>query len=339
MRSIPENTVAGTNIGAPVAADDPDNDSLTYTLEGTDADSFAIDAGTGQLLTSADLDRETKSTYMVVVKAEDPDGLSATINVEITVTDVDENQVPEFQFSTLQREVAENTAAETDIGDPVAATDGDNDSLTYTLGGADASDFDIDEDTGQLETKSALDFENKDTYTVTVTADDGNGGTASTTVTIMVINVDEDGVVDLSAAQASIGTAITASVSDPDGGISGETWQWSSAAAADGSYTNISGATAASYTPVDADGGMFLRATVNYTDDHGAGKSAMSSAVMVPAAPTGEETLLERYDADDSGAIEKAEMIKAINDYLFGTGADAITKAEMIEVINLYLFG
>jgi hypothetical protein len=325
------------NIGTPVEADDPDEDSLTYTLEGTDAASFGIDVDTGQLLTKADLDREAKSTYMVVVKAEDPDGLSATISVEITVTDVDENQVPEFAFPTAQREVAENTAADADIGTPVAATDGDSDDLTYALGGADMADFDIDTATGQLKTKSALDYETKDTYTVTVTADDGNDGHADATVTIMVTNVDEDGEVELSSAQASVGTAVTATLSDPDGTVSGEAWQWERAATVDGTYEDISGATVASYTPVDADADMYLRATVNYTDGHGAGKSAMSSAVMVPAAADG--TLLERYDTDNSGSIDKAEMIQAINDYLYGSGASAISKEEMIEVINLYLFG
>ena len=185
-------------------------------------------------------------------------------------------------------------------------------------------------------TLAALDYEAKSTYTVTVTAQDGNGGHADATVTIEVTNEEEDGVVDLSSAQASVGTAITASLSDPDGMESGEAWQWAKAATVDGNYADISSATAASYTPVDADAGIYLRATVSYTDGHGAGKSAMSSAIMVPA--TG-GTLLERYDADSSGAIDKPEMIQAINDYLFGSGASAISKEDMIEVINLYLFG
>ena len=37
--------------------------------------------------------------------------------------------------------------------------------------------------------------------------------------------------------------------------------------------------------------------------------------------------------------IDKAEVIAAINDYLFGEGDQAIGKAEVIELINLYLFG
>ena len=45
------------------------------------------------------------------------------------------------------------------------------------------------------------------------------------------------------------------------------------------------------------------------------------------------------YDDDGDGAIEKNEVIAAINDYLFGEGDEAISKAAVIELINLYLFG
>ena len=87
-RSIAENTAANTNIGDPVAATDPNGDTLTYTLGGTNAASFGIVGSTGQLLTSAALDFETKSTYSVEVTATDLGGLSDTIDVTINVTDV-----------------------------------------------------------------------------------------------------------------------------------------------------------------------------------------------------------------------------------------------------------
>ena len=42
-RSIAENTASGEDIGAAVVATDPDaDDTLTYTLGGTDVDSFSI---------------------------------------------------------------------------------------------------------------------------------------------------------------------------------------------------------------------------------------------------------------------------------------------------------
>ena len=46
-RTVAENTPAGEHIGTPIAATDADNDTLTYTLGGTDAASFGIDATTG----------------------------------------------------------------------------------------------------------------------------------------------------------------------------------------------------------------------------------------------------------------------------------------------------
>ena len=59
-------------------------------------------------------------------------------------------------------------------------------------------------------------------------------------------------------------------------------------------------------------------------------------------APSNEakaEDLVGRYDADGDNMIDKAEVIAAINDYLFGEGDEAISKADVIELINLYLFG
>ena len=90
-RSIPEGQSSGRPIGATVTATDLNpGDSLTYTLEGTDAASFSIHSRTGQLRTSAPLDQGTKSTYTVTVRATDRDGLSDTITVTITVTEAEE---------------------------------------------------------------------------------------------------------------------------------------------------------------------------------------------------------------------------------------------------------
>ena len=147
-RTVAENTAAATNIGTLIAATDADNDTLTYTLSGTDASAFDIDSSTGQLKTKAALDYETKSTYTVTITVSDG-SLTDTITVTINVTDINEvvtvdppttpdplttNTAPEFlEGDSTTRVVLENTAAGTNIGNPVNATDTTGDLLAYTL--------------------------------------------------------------------------------------------------------------------------------------------------------------------------------------------------------------
>ena len=54
-----ENTPAGEDIGEPVAATDPNNDTLTYSLDVPSRATFNMVATTGQLQTKAALDYET----------------------------------------------------------------------------------------------------------------------------------------------------------------------------------------------------------------------------------------------------------------------------------------
>ncbi len=58
----------------------------------------------------------------------------------------------------------------------------------------------------------------------------------------------------------------------------------------------------------------------------------------LPFCPSG-DPLITRYDDNRNGTIERSEVIKAINDYLFGEGDQTISRADVIMLINLYLFG
>ena len=196
-----------------------------------------------------DLDHEAEGRngmYEVVLKVTDDSDLVDTITVAITVTDRNEapstpmegtgeapapaNNAPAFAATEDgMRSVAENTAAGENIGDPVEATDDDaGDTLTYTLGGADMASFDIEDTTGQLMTKAALDYEapaDADTdnaYEVTVTASDGNtAADATIAVTITVTDMgladsydaNEDGMID--------GTEVLNAVEDYFNDVSG----------------------------------------------------------------------------------------------------------------------
>ncbi len=193
-REVAENTGSGVNIGSAVGATDADDDDLTYTLGGTDATSFSINSTNGQLRTSGALDYESKKSYSVEITVSDGK-LTDEIAVTINVSDVDENRAPVFtDGETTSREVAENTGSGVNIGDAVSATDVDDDDLTYTLGGTDASSFSIVSTSGQLQTKAALDYEVKNSYSVTITVADGNGKSDTIDVTIKVTDVAENSI-------------------------------------------------------------------------------------------------------------------------------------------------
>ena len=162
--------------------------------------------------------------YLKVMVTYNDDHAQGIELSKVTSAAVTSNSLPAFATETATREVAENTAADTNIGAPVTATDADTgDTLTYALGGADAASFAIDTATGQIKTKAALDYEmprgqaksdtNTNAYKVTVTATDGKES-ASIEVTINATDVDEstplqryageDGVLQLEEVYAAI---------------------------------------------------------------------------------------------------------------------------------------
>ena len=266
--NAPSTTFVGDHLPLPMDPDDPTGMGLKYTLEGKDTAFFELfmvdptpddpdnddERATTQIRVKLhdmghDLDHEDEDrngVYEVVLKVTDGSDLEDTITVTIMVTDRNEapsvpveasddapttpaNNAPEFAAETDTREVAENTATGMPIGDPVMATDDDaGDTLTYALGGADMASFDIDDTTGQLMTKAALDYEapaDADTdnaYEVAVTASDGNtADDATIAVTITVTDMgladsydaNEDGMID--------GTEVLNAVEDYFNDVSG----------------------------------------------------------------------------------------------------------------------
>ena len=208
-----------------------------------------------------------------------------------------DNNAPVFASEMDSRSVAENSAANTNVGVPVTATDPDSDTLTYSLSGMDAASFAIGSATGQITVASgtSLDYESSTkSYTVTVSVSDGEDAAGNAdatvddtiTVTINVTDVDEAGAVALSPAQPVVGTEITATLKDEDATVSNTVWQWARSSDGMSNWGDIDSATSASYTPVDADLNQYLRATATYDDTHSTGKSAQAVSVnQVQAAP------------------------------------------------------
>ena len=124
----------------------------------------------------------TDTDYTVNLRVEsDATSETDTGSVVIRVADVPApvvNTPPEFSLSSyIFSDVA--IAVNTVVG-TVAAIDADNDTLSYSLTGTDASKFDIDSD-GEITAAEALNYDK--TYNITVVADDSTD-TASVGVTI-----------------------------------------------------------------------------------------------------------------------------------------------------------
>ena len=197
------------------------------------------------------------------------------------------NDPPQFASDSETREIAEDAGGGTHVGPPVVATDPNGNEITYSASGS--THFSVDTNTGQIsvEEGAGLDHETTPSHTLTVTATDSHGDAAETTVMVNVINVEEPGTVTLSHDELRAGAVITATLTDPDGSVSGETWQWSR------SDQPIGGATSNSYAATAADVGHALTAVVQYDDGHGPGKSAQATTASqvgndAPAFPSGD---------------------------------------------------
>ena len=248
-----------------------------------EVDLFPYDAGTEEG-TEFSLNNQATSPQGVIASIKGMGKFSNVRMARLTFTRQSFNTAPSFT-SDSSFEVDENrTAAAT-----VVAEDPDSgDEVTYAItAAADASEFEIGETTGVLTFKTPPNYERpadvastdplydagNNEYIVTVTATGGTADramTAEQTITVTVGNLEEAGTVSFSR----VGAEIRAELSDPDGGVSGASWQWARSSNGHRGWVNIDGATSASYTPSGDDEEMYLRARVSYEDGQGSGKQA-----------------------------------------------------------------
>ena len=125
--------------------------------------------------------------------------------------------------------------------------------------------------------ENPIDANSDSVYKVTLVARDSAGAEDERDLTVFVENIEEAGEVTLSTDQPLIGQAVTATVSDPDNGVTVVTWRWERATSTSATWEPIPGATSDTYVPwkksdddaesVKDDDSMFLRAIATYIDE------------------------------------------------------------------------
>lgn len=210
--SVEENTTSVQSITA--------NETISsWSVGGTDAGRFSISGdgtSTGNLVFSVSPDFESPSSanaennYIVTVTARDEAGNSFTTN-HITITVTDAIEPASFSIDNIPNaNVSENTGY---TGPTPSITGTPIGSLTWSLGGADQVEFNINSGTGVVtlvaqdyESPSDANVDNVYEVRITATDEDGNSATEDWIVTITDDNTEPadfiiDAILDVSVAE------------------------------------------------------------------------------------------------------------------------------------------
>ncbi|GAB6393309.1 MAG: ZirU family protein [Treponematales bacterium] len=194
-------------------------------------------------------------------------GITGTARVGETLTADTSNLDGSGEISYQWKSAASPDGSYTDISGAAAST--------YTLGTEDAGRY----------------------IKVSVTREGDNESVESAAAGPVTIQI--SGSVTITGT-ARVGETLTADTTGLGG--SGEiSYQWKSAASPDGPYTDISGATASTYTPVVEDAGRYIKVSVTREGYDGSVESAAAGPVPIQVTITGTAAVGQTLTADTTG--------------------------------------
>ena len=261
-------------------ASDADNDALTYSLAGSDADYFSIDASSGALSLASAPDFETptdadaNNVYELSLRVSDG---RAIVSQDFTVTVTDVNEAPSFTSS------ASASAAENTSGTVYTATASDvdaGDTQSYSLvGGADLKLFDLNgaelsfSEVPNYEAPTDSDGDN--VYAVQLRVTDSAGLAQELALSIAVTDINEapsfTSAATINVNENTIGVIYSATASDVD---ADDTQTYSLIGGADQELFSLNGADlsfieAPDYESLPASGDNTYEVQLRVTDSGG----------------------------------------------------------------------
>jgi len=201
----------GTGAVYTATATDPDaGTTLTYSLDGADADLFDIDSSTGVVTFKEAPNFEAESSYSIDVVVSDG-VLSDSKPVAITVTDV--NEAPTAQGTVLAQTAVNGQAFILNVGGNFADADaGSNGTLSYSATGL-PSGLSINSSTGVISGTASAD---QASAPVVVTASDGGNLSVTQSFNLGVVSAPTITALTVDQAVARSGDALvfTAALSE-----------------------------------------------------------------------------------------------------------------------------
>lgn len=196
--SLSEGAAAGTEV-IRLTATDPDstpNAEVQYSISsGDEGNLFSVDRWSGALRLESALDREHRSSHVVIVQATDGQGHFAVVPVLVEVKDVNDNH-PFFPVEVLTASIRENQPPNS----PVTVLHAiDHDTGVYgqvryymvERSGAGREGFIVDQNSGEIRSRTPFDFEKMNSFDFVALAVDSGNHSATVTVQVFVTGEDE----------------------------------------------------------------------------------------------------------------------------------------------------
>lgn len=196
--TLPEDVEVGTLV-TKVHAYDKDlgiNRKVRYSLVDNLKDQFDITPDSGIVTLRAPLDRETKSSYTLEVRATDLGSSShwSQATIQLTVSDINDNP-PEFATKYYSAAIPEIDSVGTEVVRVLATSKdtGINAEIAYSIiGGNEHNKFSIHPKTGVISISEALDYERAKEYFLTVQAKDGGDPPLSNQANVNISVIDSN---------------------------------------------------------------------------------------------------------------------------------------------------
>ncbi|MET0357692.1 MAG: retention module-containing protein, partial [Cellvibrio sp.] len=189
-------------ISGQIAANDPENGGLTYSLVGQPSNgAITLNPATGVFVYTPNTNYSGPDSFIVTVTDSAGNATNTTVSLSVTAI----NDAPVAESQTL------STAEDTPVTGQVVASDVEGNTLTYTVSSVAANGtVTINAATGAFVYTPNANYSGLDSFVVTIA--DGNGGVTTSTINVGVTGINDAPVANADLASTPFNQSVTVDV-------------------------------------------------------------------------------------------------------------------------------